>query len=239
MLQDMTQDEITQLEKDCSMLLEIFKKHDPVAQGGAFDSEKVKLATTEMLSAILDSPQENQALLDWMEKNEFWTSPASTRFHGNTKGGLAAHSLMVIYQALFFAPSVARNFIATKRCDIYSFNAKEILIAALAHDFCKAGFYSIEYRKTKDFSGNWVHEPYYKTKPDLRNLGHGNESVLRLLEAIPSLIKNRSVIEAVSRHMGFSDLSDSESMNYSNFLQNPLVILIQLADETAAQWWGI
>ena len=30
---------------------------------------------------------------------------------------------------------------------------------------------------------------------------------------------------------------ENESYNYSNFLQNPLVILIQLAEQTAAQWW--
>ena len=55
---------------------------------------------------------------------------------------------------------------------------------------------------------------------------------------MPSMINNRMVLEAVSRHMGFSDLSDSETYNYSNFLENPLVILLQLADQTAAQWFG-
>ena len=60
-----------------------------------------------------------------------------------------------------------------------------------------------------------------------------------MIECMPSLIKNRMVIEAVSRHMGFSDLSESESFNYSNFLQNPLVVLLQLADETAAQWFNL
>lgn len=54
---------------------------------------------------------------------------------------------------------------------------------------------------------------------------------------MPSYIKNRIVIEAVSRHMGFSDLSDLERMNYSNFLTNPLVVLLQLADQTAAAWY--
>ena len=78
-----------------------------------------------------------------------------------------------------------------------------------------------------------------KTKEDSRNLGHGNESVLMMIGCMPSLIKNRMVIEAVSRHMGFSDLSESESFNYSNFLQNPLVVLLQLADETAAQWFNL
>jgi len=39
--------------------------------------------------------------------------------------------------------------------------------------------------------------------------------------------------------MGFSDLSDSEKFNYSLFLENPLVVLLQLADQTAAQWYGM
>ena len=95
----------------------------------------------------------------------------------------------------------------------------------------------IEYRNTKDFMGNWIKKPFYKTKEDSRNLGHGNESVLLLLESMPSFLKRRNVIEAISRHMGFSDLTDTEMMNYSNFLQNPLVPLIQLADETASGWW--
>ena len=60
-----------------------------------------------------------------------------------------------------------------------------------------------------------------------------------MLEILPSMINNRMVIEAVSRHMGFSDLSDSETFNYSNFLQNPLVVLLQTADQTAAQWFGM
>ena len=85
--------------------------------------------------------------------------------------------------------------------------------------------------------GNWVKKSFYKTREDSRNLGHGNESVLDLLESMPSFVKRRTVLEAVSRHMGFSDVTDTEKMNYSNFLQNPLVVLIQLADETAASWW--
>ena len=59
-----------------------------------------------------------------------------------------------------------------------------------------------------------------------------------MLKVFPSMIENRMVIEAVSRHMGFSDLSESETYNYSNFLENPLVILLQLADQTAANWIG-
>ena len=59
-----------------------------------------------------------------------------------------------------------------------------------------------------------------------------------MLEIMPSYIHKRYVLEAVSRHMGFSDLSESEKYNYSNFLSNPLVLLLQLADQTASQWFN-
>ena len=108
----------------------------------------------------------------------------------------------------------------------------------LSHRFFNSTV-SIHSSGSKDITGNWVKQPFYKTKSENRNLGHGNESVLMMLEILPSLINNRMVIEAVSRHMGFSDLSDSETFNYSNFLQNPLVVLLQTADQTAAQWFGM
>ena len=34
-------------------------------------------------------------LLAWIESTDFYTAPASTRFHGNLEGGLLAHSLNV------------------------------------------------------------------------------------------------------------------------------------------------
>jgi hypothetical protein len=137
------------------------------------------------------------------------------------------------------APSADGGYAAIE-LDFSSWNISvaDIFIAALAHDFCKTNFYEVEYRNTKDISGNWIKQPFYKTKSDNRNLGHGNESVLILLKILPSYINNRPVIEAISRHMGFSDLSESEGYNYSLFLQNPLVILLQLADQTAAQWFN-
>ena len=72
-----------------------------------------------------------------------------------------------------------------------------------------------------------------------RTLGHGNESVLRFIEIFPQMISNRTVIEAISRHMGYTDLTDMEKINYNNFIQNPLVVIIQLADQTSAQWFNI
>lgn len=220
-------------------LIAVYDKYNPVGFDKSFDIENVKKVYFEMLSKVLSDADEEEDLRNWMESHDFWKSPASTRFHGNWESGLCIHSLMVTIQALRFAKPVLENYYNTPmgQSNKFDVTAGDIVVACIAHDFCKAGSYQIEFRNTKDFMGNWIKKPYYKTREDSRNLGHGNESVLLLLESMPSFIKRRPVLEAISRHMGFSDITDTEKMNYSNFLQNPLVVLIQLADETAAGWW--
>lgn len=235
----MTNEDKQTLFEQVDAVLQIFDKNQPVKSDGTFEIESVKKTVNEIADLLIENKESEQRLLGWMDTHEFWTSPASARYHGNVKGGLAAHSLLVTWQAFVYAKTLAANFISSKRADKFTFSAADIFVAAIAHDFCKAGSYNLESRRTKDFNGNWKYEPCYKNKQDWRNLGHGNESVLLLLESMPELLKNRTLIEAVSRHMGFSDLSEMEKINYSLFLQNPLVVLIQLADETAAQWWDL
>lgn len=234
----MTKEDLDTLKEQTQNLIQIFEKNAPVSGDGTFQSQKVKDTILQMASAVLTKEQ-TDSLTGWMENHEFFTSPASAKYHANVPGGLAAHSLTVVYQSLVFALPLFENFLQTKRAAAYTFTAADIFTAALCHDFCKAGFYSVEHRKTKNYQGNWVYEPYYKVKGESRNLGHGNESVLMLLECLPEYLHKRGVLEAVSRHMGFSDLSPNETCNYSNFLQNPLVLLLQLADQSAAQWWDL
>ena len=237
----MTEQEKQTLYTDVYELLDIYTEHSPIQSSSSCNADAVRACIEAMLDYIANDENEANALKNWMAGTDFWTAPASTRFHGNFKGGLCLHTLMVIKQSLEFAKPVLENYFTSTEgmMNKYSITARDIFFAALCHDFCKTGFYGIEYRNTKDITGNWVKTPVYKTKSENRNLGHGNESVLMMLEILPDMVKNRMVIEAVSRHMGFSDLSDSETFNYSNFLQNPLVVLLQLADQTAAQWFSM
>lgn len=235
----MTEEEKNTLFTDCNELLDIYNEFSPMQTNGTFVVDAIKPCVLEMINYIVKDSTESAALIDFMEKTDFWIAPASSRFHGNFKGGLSLHSLMVVKQCLVFAKPVLENFFETQNANKYTITAKDIFLSALCHDFCKTNFYTVEYRNVKDFAGNWTKQPFYKTRSDNRNLGHGNESVLMMLEIFPEMIHNRMVLEAVSRHMGFSDLSESESYNYSNFLQNPLVILLQLADQTAANWVGV
>lgn len=223
----MTDNEKTSLKNQTQDLIKIFN-----------EKEDTETAVLKMADYIISNKVEAEALKTWMKEHEFFTSPASTCFHGNYKGGLAEHSLLVTVQALKLALPVLENYEECKGTENeYPVTAEDIFISCITHDFCKAGLYSSDFRNVKDENGNWVKTECYSVRYDNRNLGHGNESVLRLLECMPSLIKKRYVIEAVSRHMGFSDLAPMESKNFSVFLQNPLVILIQIADETAAAWY--
>lgn len=219
-------------------LLDIIGENIPFEFNSATEPEKIKSCYNQMFDFIFTEEAENQSLKTWLENSDFWTAPASTKFHGNFKGGLSIHTLMVIKQSLIFARPLLENFYASPNASKFVVTAKDIFVSALCHDFCKTNFYSIEYRNIKDINGNWIKQPFYKTKSENRSLGHGNESVLIMLEIFPNMIKNRMVTEAISRHMGFCDLTENEKFNYSNFLQNPLVVLLQLADQTAAQWFN-
>ena len=226
-----------ELTEKTDAMIAIYDKYAPVGLDKRFDIDKVRAVYSEMISFIIENIDEAENLKNYLDTSDFWKAPASTRFHGDWESGLCVHSLVVTIQALRFAKSIAQNYMNSPMNGRFDFPCEDIFVAAMTHDFCKADCYNIEYRNTKDFMGNWIKKPFYKTKEDSRALGHGNESVLRLLECMPSFVKRRNVLEAVSRHMGFSDLTDTEHMNYSNFLQNPLVLLIQLADQTASAWW--
>ena len=69
-----------------------------------------------------------EKLLAWMESTDFFTAPASTRFHAAYEGGLLDHSLNVY------------NVLISKHYDPAGDDIESFTIASLLHDLCKAGF---------------------------------------------------------------------------------------------------
>ena len=106
---------MTDLEKndlftDCYELLDIFKENCPIQANDTFIAEEVKpcyKATTDYV--MKDDPEAN-SLKVFLDSTDFWVAPASTRFHGNFKGGLSLHTLMVLKQALVFVWLMVENF---------------------------------------------------------------------------------------------------------------------------------
>lgn len=211
------------------------KSHDV----DALDIKTIKAIISQMAAIAMDNSDECKALLGYLDKSDFYSAPASTMFHGSFKGGLACHTLNVIMESLKMAPLFLQEWEESP-----AFNKKmkisacDIFVAALAHDLCKTNFYTTQMRNKKDDSGRWVQCEYFTVKCGNRNLGHGSESCFQLIKLCPSYIDNRVVLEAIKAHMGFSDLSGTETKNYNNLLDNPLVLLLQMADQMASFWWG-
>lgn len=131
-------------------------------------------------------------LLVFIQKSDFYTAPASTRFHGAKEGGLLEHSL-----------NVFDCLMAKKSNPIWSGFLSDIpeesfIISTLLHDLCKTYYYTIEMRNKKDDSGKWVQVPFY-TVEDKIPYGHGEKSVMMIEEYIKLKPVERY---AIRWHMG-------------------------------------
>lgn len=155
-------------------------------------------------------------LLEWLDSNtDFFTAPASTRFHSAFPGGLTAHSLNV-YDLL------AKRFSEGE-------DAESIAISSLLHDVCKANFYKESVRNVKnDTTGVWERVPYF-TIDDQFPFGHGEKSVF-LIERFMRLKTNEAV--AIRWHMGgFDDNAKLGGFSVSNAFQKyPLATKLHLCD---------
>ena len=158
-------------------------------------------------------------LLDYIENDtDFYTSPASTMFHGNYEGGLVEHSLNV-FNMLVNSPYVK------------NYSMETLAIVSLFHDLCKANTYITEMRNTKNECGQWVKVPYYKTS-EKYPFGHGEKSVYLLMKYI-KLTDEEAL--AINWHMGGFD-QRVKGGSYSigeTFNQSVLALELHLADMRA------
>ena len=158
--------------------------------------------------------------LDWLQSTDFFTAPASTRFHLCVEGGLLKHSIHV-YKRL-------KKLYEAEYGEVDAETHEKIAIIGLLHDVCKANFYGVEMRNKKDANGRWIQVPYY-TVVDQFPYGHGEKSAL-----LVSRYMNLSDEEMMSIrwHMGFSDndfLAGGKSIN-SVFEKYPMAVLTHIAD---------
>ena len=138
-------------------------------------------------------------LLEFLCKSDFFTAPASTRYHGAHEGGLVEHSLNV-YDCLV-------DILARPRMkELYKieYSDESIAIAGLLHDICKVNFYKVSTRNVKDETGRWTTVPYY-TIEDSLPYGHGEKSAY-IISAYMKLTRDEAF--AIRYHMGFSGTED-------------------------------
>ena len=167
---------------------------------------------------------------DFVERipEEYFISPASTKYHGAFSGGLMYHSLGVLKSVL-------------DTCDVYMYKYYESYLtslnikhdisteirhsicsnlpAILLHDFCKVGKYKFIKDKNK-----WEYN-----YDSVTSFQHGAESYRRIIHEGFHLSKEWEL--AVVYHMGVFDVSKQEMMDFSSITEKvPEVLLLHHAD---------
>ena len=159
------------------------------------------MTNKEVREAIIDTLSIIQRegineLLDYLVSTDFYTAPASTRYHGCYEGGLAQHSYDVYFRLLMFYRTLNPGKATGLGQNPLPLTEENIAIAAILHDVCKVD----AYRKTKKPDAK---VPYYWNKATPK--GHAILSISR----IKSIIELEPIEELIIRyHMGVYGLNE-------------------------------
>lgn len=168
-------------------------------------------------------------LLEYLDSpaSDFFTAPASTKFHNNVKGGLLQHSLNV-YDCLvsYFASDRRKQLLGLE--DV---SDETLAVVALLHDLCKVNVYKESTRNQKDANGVWKQVPYYEFKDELP-YGHGEKSVY-IISGFMRLSREEAF--AIRYHMGFSTEDDARNVGAA-FEMFPLALALSIADTEATYY---
>jgi hypothetical protein len=193
-------------------------------------AEQTKIEQYEELLKSVDR-EGMDSLLEFIRKSDFYTAPASTRFHSCHEGGLLEHSLNVA-NCLF---NKLHNPIWA---DILNETGREsLIISALLHDICKSYFYGTELKNKKIYSDHgkksdsngrfdWETVPSYVVD-DKIPYGHGEKSVMMIEEFIKLKPIERY---AIRWHMGFTEPKESWNTLTAAIEKYPLILALHEAD---------
>ena len=162
-------------------------------------------------------------LLEYLLSSDFFTAPASSRFHLSCEGGLCEHSLNV-YDCLV-------SYLDTKRAREtfgFSYSDESIAIVSLLHDLCKIGVYKKGFRNVKDEKGAWQRVDTFEYEDKLP-YGHGEKSVY-IISGFMRLTREEAF--AIRYHMGYSSTEDARNVAAA-FEMFPLAFALSTADSEA------
>ena len=133
-------------------------------------------------------------LLDYLTRNDFFTAPASAKYHMSEEAGLCQHSINVYNRLISLIKADCGEDYAK------TFSDETIAVCGLLHDVCKVNYYQVEMRNVKE-DGAWVQKPYYKVEEKFP-YGHGEKSVFIISQYV-KLTPEEAM--AINWHMGGFD----------------------------------
>ena len=201
-------------------------------------SEAQIAANRETVNSLLRSVNRAgmEAFITWLNSTDFFTAPASTKYHNSCKGGLCQHTLNVYYWLEKFVtafPQWLQPFPAYTR--------ETAIIAALLHDLAKVDFYVPTYKNKKvycpngskwDAGGNfeWQSVVGYECSDEEMPLPHAEKSMVMAMMRLPLTEDERY---AIRWHMGFTEPEEHRNVLRRATEDYPLVLLLQMADNAA------
>lgn len=164
-------------------------------------------------------------LLEYLlsDSSDFFTAPASTRYHGAYEGGLCEHSINV-YECM-------KDYLERERVkNAYGleYSDETIALVALLHDLCKINLYRTSYRNAKNEMGVWEKVPYFEYH-DTLPYGHGEKSVY-IISGFMRLTREEAF--AIRWHMGFSGEENKNTIGKALEMY-PLALAAHIADMEA------
>lgn len=166
-------------------------------------------------------------LLEYLTtSSDFFTAPASARFHSSYEGGLVDHSLNV-YDCLV----AYLNSESAKRFG-FEYSEESVAIVALLHDLCKVGVYKKGFRNVKDERGTWQRVDTFEYDDQLP-YGHGEKSVY-IITGYMRLSREEAF--AIRYHMGYSSEREDPRNVSAAFEMFPLAFALSTADSEATYY---
>lgn len=199
--------------------------------------EQNKKRYIELIKSITVPGANVDGFLSWLEnKTDFFTAPASAKYHCDFAGGLCQHCLNV-YDALVVL--VNDHKFDSEGVSRYEYSEDSIKMVALLHDISKVNFYEIYMKNVntglKDDRGKdiWKPVPEYKVKDAEERfmLGNHEQNAEYIAHTFfPLSVEESSAILHHHAGLGWDSAQDDVPGIYNRY---PLAALLHLADMVA------
>lgn len=205
------------------------RKVENMSENEMIPEEKIRSNKAQILELLLSTHRPGmERLVEWIEnKTDFFSAPASTKYHLAFVGGLAEHSL-----------NVYRLLRGKTDSGLLQLSEDTIIITALLHDLCKVNFYVRETKNVKEGNkinaygkevANWVEKEVWSVRDEFP-VGHGEKSCYYIQSHIRLTDEEYAMIRL---HMG-SDRNGYPDPFAESAAKFPGVVAIHTSDLESA-----
>lgn len=195
--------------------------------------ERIESNKKEFIDLInsINRDFDKDKLINYLEnESDFFTAPASTKYHGNYEGGLCEHSLNVYYSLknlnCNYMPKLIKN--SEEDIDRTKYDEDNLKIVGLLHDISKANFFELYNRNIKDSNGNWQQVKEYKIRDNRFIFGSDEQTADFIISTFVPLTIDEHI--AILHKTGGRAFDSTQTSIPAIFQKCELAVLLNCAD---------